>query len=51
MNGESYNYANENDTIHDDLDVRPPNSLDYNLRDDIKDNWVSPKNKSQYNGV
>lgn len=49
MNGESYNYANKKDKIHNDLDVSPPPHYDYDLRKDIKKNWTSPKDKREYN--
>lgn len=49
MQGESYNYADRNGKVHDDLDIQPPNNLDYNLRGSMKDKWGNPKNKSEYN--
>ncbi|MBL1224142.1 DUF3114 domain-containing protein [Enterococcus sp. BWR-S5] len=49
MDGESYNYGDKNDKVHELLDSKPPGKLDHDVRKEIKDEWESPKNREEYN--
>ncbi len=48
MNGESYNYGNQNDQEHKNLDSVPPIKLDYPLRKTIGKKWQSPEDRKMY---
>ncbi len=39
-NGSSFNYADENDSVHEHLDVDPPAIVDPEVRDNV--NWGIP---------
>ncbi len=42
-NGSSFNYADQNDSVHDHLDVELPKTQAPEIRDDV--NWGSPDKK------
>src|SRR5699024_1799858 len=45
LDGESFNYANNKGTSHENLDSNPPGKYDHNVRNEAKKGWGSPSER------